>query len=172
MDTAEAKTLWFPLRQARVRGLSGGAMNHPSEEIFLRFVLRWIGTVSLLALFAVVMPYAWMDATHYWLGLGRLPDQPIVGYLARSVSAFYALLGGLLWVISFDLPRHRPTLCYLGVAIMVFGATLTGIDWVEGLPLFWRVWEGPWVMLMGAAIAWCAARIKPHASDGESPSHQ
>ena len=140
-------------------------MNQSHVETFLRFLLRWIGTVSLLALVAVVMPYAWMDATHHWLGLGRLADQPVVGYLARSLSAFYALLGGLMWVISFDLQRHRPTLCYLGSAIMVFGAMLIGIDWVEGLPLFWRVWEGPWVMLMGAAIASCAVRIKPLATD-------
>ena len=84
-------------------------------ESFLRFILRWEGSISLLALFAVVMPYSSMDATHQWLGLGKLPDQPIVGYLARSLSASYALLGGLLWFLSFDVHRHRPTLCFLGV---------------------------------------------------------
>jgi hypothetical protein len=140
-------------------------MNQPPAETFLRVVLRWVGTVSLLAMVAVVMPYSWMDATHQWLGLGRMPDQPIVGYLARSVSAFYALLGGLLWALSFDLQRHRPTLCFLGVAIMIFGAMLIGIDWVEQLPLYWRLWEGPWVMVIGAAIAWPAFRLKPHATD-------
>jgi hypothetical protein len=140
-------------------------MNQPQVERFLRLVLRWVGTVSLLALFAVVMPYAWMDATHQWLGLGRLPDQPIVGYLARSLSAFYALLGGLLWALSFDLQRHRPTLCFLGVSIMVFGAILIGIDWAERLPLYWRVGEGPWVMVIGAAIAWPAFRMKPRPGD-------
>ena len=133
-------------------------------ETLLRFVLRWTGSVALLALVAVVMPYTWMDAAHRWLGLGRLPAEPIVGYLARSVSAFYALLGGLLWVLSFDLPRHRTALCYLGLAMMGFGASLIGIDWAEGLPLLWRVWEGPWVMLIGAAIAWPAYRIKPPAA--------
>lgn len=147
-------------------------MNHARAETFLRFVLRCVGTVSLLALVAVVMPYSWMNATHQWLGLGRLPDQPIVGYLARSLSAFYALLGGLLWALSFDLRRHRPTLCYLGGAIMVFGAMLTGIDWVERLPLYWRGWEGPWVMVIGAAIAWPAFRIKPYAGDTPPVDHQ
>jgi hypothetical protein len=134
-------------------------------ETLLRFILRWVGTVSLTALVAVVMPYSCMDWTHQWLGMGRLPPEPVVGYLARSISAFYALLGGLLWLLSFDLPRHRPTLCYLGIAIIVFGALLTGIDCAEGLPLFWRLWEGPWVMVMGAAIAWCAFRI-PRSRSG------
>jgi hypothetical protein len=135
-------------------------MNQPRAETFLRFVLRWEGTISLLALVAVVMPYSWMDATHQWLGLGRLPDQPVVGYLARSLSAFYALFGALLWALSFDLQRHRPTLCFLGVAIMAFGAMLIGIDWVEGLPPWWRSGEGPVVIAIGAAIAWPAFRLK------------
>jgi hypothetical protein len=139
-------------------------VNQRPVETFLRLVLRAVGTVSLLALVAVVMPYAWMDATHQWLGLGRLPDQPIVGYLARSLSAFYALFGGLLWSLSFDLSRHRPTLCFLGIAIVGFGAMLVGIDWVEGLPFYWRAGEGPWVMIIGAAIAWPAFRIKSRAT--------
>ncbi|MDO8545010.1 MAG: hypothetical protein Q7S40_31585 [Opitutaceae bacterium] len=145
-------------------------MNQSRAESLLRFVLRAIGGVSLLALVAVVMPYSWMDATHRWLGLGKLPSEPIVGYLARSLSAFYALLGGLFWMLSFDLPRHRPTVCFLGVATIGFGAILTGIDWAEGLPRYWKVWEGPWVMFMGAAIAWLAFRIKPRGNEAGGPS--
>ncbi len=140
-------------------------MNQSQVENLLRVVLRVVGSVSLLALVAVVMPYSWMDVTHQWLGLGRLPDQPIVGYLARSLSAFYALLGGLLWALSFDLPRHRPTLIYLGGAIIVFGVLLTGIDWVERLPRYWRIGEGPWVMVMGAAIFWLARLVKPRGTN-------
>ena len=136
-----------------------------SAETFLRLVLRWEGTVSLLALFAVAMPYSTMDAIHRWLGMGPLPAEPIVGYLARSVSAFYALFGALLWLLSFDLRRHRPTLRFLGVATIVLGAILIGIDWVEGLPRFWRLGEGPVVMVVGVAIAWPAFRLEPHANE-------
>jgi hypothetical protein len=53
-----------------------------------------VGTVSALAAFCAVMPYAWMNATHQYLGMGVLSDQPVVGYLTRSTSAFYALFGG------------------------------------------------------------------------------
>ena len=144
-------------------------MNQPRTETFLRIVLRWEGTVSLLALGAVVMPFSWMDAAHQWLGLGRLPDQPVVGYLARSVSALYALVGGLLWALSFDLQRNRPTLCFLGVSIVIFGAMLFGIDWVAGLPVWWRFWEGPIVMIIGTAIAWPAFRLKSGASNPALP---
>jgi len=136
-------------------------MNQPPSEAFLRFVLRVVGTASLFALIAVVMPYTCMDAIHRWLGLGALPDEPIVGYLARSLSAFYALMGGLLWSLSRDLRRHRPTLCFLGVAFMISGAALIGIDYFVGLPRWWWAGEGSFTMLIGAAIAWPAFRMEP-----------
>lgn len=130
-------------------------------EALLRLVLRLEGSVALLALLAVVMPHAWMDATHHWLGLGPLPDAPIVGYLARSLSAFYALFGALLWWLSFDLQRHRSTIGFLAGATIGFGAILLGIDWAEGLPLAWKLFEGPWVMLLGAVIGWLARSLPP-----------
>ena len=67
----------------------------------LQLFLRAIGSVALLAIFAVFMPYSWMKAVHGWLGMGTLPNDPIVGYLARSTSIFYALLGGLFAVKCF-----------------------------------------------------------------------
>lgn len=84
--------------------------------------------------------------------MGQLPDKPVVGYLARSTSALYAILGGLFWTVSFDLERHRLVLCYLGAAITLFGAALLVIDWSEGLPFLWKVWEGPFLMALGLAI--------------------
>ena len=111
-------------------------------ERILTLTLRVIGAASALAAPCALMPYRWMNVIHGWLGLGPLPDAPIVGYLTRSLSAFYALLGGLLWVLSFDVRRHRLALSYLGVAFVGFGLFLFGVGWVEGLPVFWRWWEG------------------------------
>jgi len=126
--------------------------------------LRIIGTVALLALVAVVMPYSWMNVTHKWLGMGRLPPEPIVGYLARSTSAFYALLGGLFWVASFDLHRHKLVLCYLGVVIVIFGAVLLVVDLLEGMPLYWSLTEGPVNMVFGVFILLSAYRLSSESS--------
>jgi hypothetical protein len=127
----------------------------------LKWFLRLIGTSSLLALIFVAAPYAWMDAIHAWLGMGRLPDEPVVGYLARSTSAFYALLGGLLWLVSFDLPRHRQVVIYLGVASISFGVVLLLIDSLEGMPLLWTVWEGPFVFVFGLALLFLGRAVGP-----------
>ena len=129
------------------------------KDRFFRWFLRVVGTVALLAIAAVVMPYAWMNAIHQRLEMGQLPAEPIVGYLARSTSAFYALLGALLWVVSFDLVRHRLILRFLGVAIIVFGMMLLVVDFVEGMPLWWSLWEGPINMAFGTIILILSNRL-------------
>ena len=122
------------------------------QERSFRLFIRAVGTVALLAVIAVVMPYSWMNAVHQWLGMGKLPTEPIVGYLARSTSAFYAILGGLLWVVSFDLRRHRPVLQYLGLVSVLLGITLGVVDFMEGMPLWWRLAEGPINAAVGIII--------------------
>src|SRR5262245_28993059 len=82
----------------------------------LVFLLRFVGVPALFALVAVFMPVSWMVATHRWLGLGEMPTGPVVEYLARSVSAFYAIMGALCLVLTTDLERYRPLVRFLGVA--------------------------------------------------------
>ena len=127
-----------------------------------KLFLRTTGSVALLAVVAVAMPYSWMNAIHESLGMGPLPTEPIVGYLARSTSAFYALFGGLMWVVSFDLARYRAVLCYLGAATLLFGATLLAVDFVEGMPWWWRSFEGPINMAFGVLILAASLR-RPHS---------
>ena len=110
-----------------------------SRDRFLQLFLRVIGAAALLALPCALMPFTWMDQIHRGLGMGQLPDGPIVGYLARSTSLFYALIGGLFWVLSFDLFRHRTVLRYLGTALILFGLFLSGVDFLEGMPLWWSL---------------------------------
>jgi len=70
--------------------------------ILFRYLL---GIGSLFALVPVFMPVSWMAGTHRWLGLGEMPTGPIVEYLARSLSAFYALVGALL---ADDRASYKP----------------------------------------------------------------
>lgn len=124
-----------------------------SRRVFaLRVVLRFVGTTSLLALIFVVAPGSWMASIHAALGMGELPEAPIVWYLARSTSAFYALVGGLFWLLSFDPPRYRSVLIYLGGALCLLGLALALIDWTVGMPSFWKVAEAPYAILVGLAI--------------------
>jgi hypothetical protein len=106
-----------------------------NAEQLLKFVLRLFGSASLSALIFVFVPYAWMDQIHSQLGMDSLPNQPVVGYLARSTSALYALVGGLFWRLSFDPKRYRAILIHLGYSVITLGAILLLVDWLEGTPL-------------------------------------
>jgi hypothetical protein len=139
-----------------------------NAEFLLRFFLRWVGFVAMLAIIAVVMPFSWMDAIHRQLGMGPLPDQPIVGYLARSLSAFYALFGALLWRLSLDVRGNRPLIRFIGMVTVVFGVTLLGIDIAEKMPGFWRNGEGPITIVLGSLLIVAVGRIKDPPSNGQT----
>lgn len=136
-----------------------GAPTTITQDEFVQALLRVIGTAGLLAIPFVMVPYSWMDAIHQRMGMGKLPDAPIVGYLARSTSAFYAILGGLLWTISFHLRRYRLVLGYIGVAIVLFGVAILAVDFGQGMPIWWSLAEGPMNVGFGAVFVWFSWRM-------------
>jgi hypothetical protein len=129
----------------------------------LVILLRLLGVTALFGLLAVVLPESWMAATHRWLGLGEMPTAPVVEYLARSLSAFYALLGALCLVMASDLDRYRPLVRFFGVAFALLGIVVTGVDLVAGMPWWWTAMEGPRALAVGALIYFLA---RPAASKG------
>jgi hypothetical protein len=118
----------------------------------LALVLRVIGVVDLLALAAVVVPGRWLALAHAWLGLGEMPAAPIVGYLARSASVLYALHGGLILFISFDVPRYWPLITFLGACAFAHGAVLVAVDLAEGMPVWWAWVEGLGYLALGTLV--------------------
>ena len=120
--------------------------------------LRLLGGIDLLALIAVVLPWAWMSRINDLCGLGPLPDSRIVGYLARTTSALYALHGALVLFISCDVPRYRPLITFLALAAIIHAAVLLGIDLSVGMPFFWTLLEAPSFTATGLAILWLARR--------------
>jgi len=139
------------------------------ERLYQAFLRALAVVFGFPAFLCVFLPYSWMNAVHQGLGLGELPQDPIVGYLARSASALYAFLLALLWVLSYDLRRHRFVLCCLGAGSMVFGLVVLGIDVYEGMPLAWRLGEGPITIALGAALWALTYRIVPRSGWNADP---
>lgn len=137
-------------------GTLQGVVN--TEGRLLQILLRVGGIMMLLATFAIFMPASWMASSHEWLGMGDFPESPLVDYLTRSISFLYAMHGGLLLIVSGNLQRYRPLLLYLGVATVVGGVLLTGIDLHAGMPTWWTLSEGPPVGLGGILITWLVLR--------------
>jgi hypothetical protein len=124
-------------------------------------VLRVLGVSALFALGAVLMPLSWMAEIHRWLGLGEMPVAPVVEYLARSLSAFYAFAGALCLVAASDLERYRPLVRFLGAAFALIGAALTGIDLSAGMPWWWSAVEGPPTIAVGVLLYFLARPRRP-----------
>src|SRR5688500_16448846 len=88
----------------------------------LATLLRGLGVFDSCAAIAVVAPRAWLAGAHAWLGLGVLPDTPVVNYLIRSASALYALFGLVMVVLSYDVRRYWQLIGFLSWAALVHGA--------------------------------------------------
>ncbi|MFP4140966.1 MAG: hypothetical protein ACOCVI_02380 [Planctomycetota bacterium] len=96
------------------------------QQTAMRALRVWlvVGGVSLLAaLVGVFMPFSWMDAAHRWMDLGPIPSAGIVEYLARALSAMYAMLGGLFLICAADPVRLAAVVTYalISVAAVAIG---------------------------------------------------
>src|SRR5262249_50404868 len=118
----------------------------------LVILLRFVGVTALFALVAVFMPVSWMAATHRWLGLGEMPTAPVVEYLARSLSAFYALMGAICLVLTTDLKHYRPLVRFLGAAFALMSLVALGVDLAAGMRWWWSACEGPGGVVFGALL--------------------
>jgi hypothetical protein len=122
----------------------------PAERRLIWF-LRLTALLLIAAAGAVLLPSTWMNAIHEWLGLGALPDMPMVGYMTRSVSALYACLGAGCWYVSRNVRRYLPLLRFSLPVSFAFALTLIAIDVHEEMPLAWTLGEG--AFLLGWTLA-------------------
>ena len=113
-----------------------------------------MGVSSLLALPFVFVPFSWLNAGHQMLELGELPDEPIVVYMARCLSMFYAVQGVLVLIVVRDLDKYHTLFMVWCRIMMTCGLLLLWIDIDAGLPLHWIFSEGPPVAAGGAVLFW------------------
>jgi hypothetical protein len=123
-------------------------------ELAIAVIFRIVGGAALLATAAILLPFESMNAIHRSTGLGELPDVPIVGYLARSLSLFYAILGAITVFVSTDVRRYAPFVTLLGLVYVVSGLVQLGIDLHSRMPPLWTIGEGPFTMIVGALVLW------------------
>jgi hypothetical protein len=129
-------------------------------ERALKILLRINGFVTLLAVFPVFMPRDWMHEIHTRLNLGQVPITPIFEYMARTLSALYAIHGGLCFVLSSDVRRFGPVITYTAAAQLLFALLVLWIDYKVRLPRLWTAVEAPAVLLMGGLILYLRLRAR------------
>ena len=110
-----------------------------------------------------------MNAIHRYLGMGELPDAPIVSYLARSLSAFYAAVSAIILFVSFDIRRHRSFVLLWAVVFIAIGFILLGFDLAAGMPTSWTLGEGPRAIVVGLIVLWLQQKIPVESDDDHEP---
>jgi hypothetical protein len=131
-----------------------------NTEKILKIILRLSGLLLVTAFIAVFLPYKTMNIIHQYMGLGILPQTPIVDYLARSLSLFYGVHGIITLYISFNLIRFLPILkllCYIGISM---GITLFFIDVHAEMPARWTYAEAPLVISVNLLVYFLAIRLE------------
>ena len=134
-------------------------MNMKPERL-LNLILQINGGVMATALIAVFLSHDQMGAIHEWLGLGNFPEGIIVDYLARSLSAFYAIMGILYLVLARDIRAHATIITFMAWASICFGVASIVIDLQLGFPAWWTWGEGPFIILFGTVILWLQREMK------------
>ena len=130
-----------------------------NKEMGLVLLLRCAAMMMLLALGAVVMPFAWMDIIHRGAGMGPLPDVTIIHYLTRSASALYAGYGALILFLSFDVRRYRSVIMLNALLGMAFGVVMLVLDSAVGMPRHWTACEGPFIIALSAVLLWLSRGV-------------
>ena len=125
--------------------------------------MRLAAVMLLTALIPVVMPFSWMKDIHHALGMGVLPEGPIMGYLTRSLSAMYAMHGALVFFVSLDVRRYLPVVKCLAVLGISFGSGMLALDIMVGMPSSWIAGEGPFIIVLGGVMLWLTGRVQQSA---------
>lgn len=135
------------------------------SELVIVVMMRTMGIGGLLAIPAIFFPYSWMNACHEFMGLGTMPDAPIVGYLARSLSAFYAVVGAITLYVTCDIRRNRSLVKLWAIIVAILGVTLLFIDLAAGMPMSWTCGEGPPAFVIGLVLFWLQSSIKTNSTE-------
>ncbi len=136
-----------------------GADITPAEKS-LRWALRINGAITSLALLAVFMPLDWMKQTNDYLQIGPVPSGALFEYLARTVSAMYAIHGGLCFVLARDVRRFGPVITYVACVEMAFAGVVLWIDWAVHMPRAWVAVEAPTVVAVSGTILFLRIRAR------------
>lgn len=139
-----------------------------NAERWLKLLLLLFGLPPILAIISFLMPTSWMAAVHEWLGMGVLPDKPIVDYLARYASAFSAFYGFLLLLLLTDVRRYAPVITFQAVAIIVLSGLGAIFGWRAGMPAWWIISDVVSCWGFCGGMLWLQTKIPPAENSKQS----
>ena len=83
----------------------------------------------------------------------------MIDYLTHSLSAMYTMHGAVVFFVSLDVRRYLPVVKCLAVLAIMFGIGMIVLDVVVGMPMFWVLCEGPFIVVINGGLLWLAGRV-------------
>ncbi len=123
-----------------------------AADVWLARLLRLNGVILLLGFPAMLLPYSWMNHWNGILGLGDLPDIPLMGYLTRSQPMLYGMTGVFTLIFASDINRYRVCVACWALCSVVTGGCLLAISWYEQMPGSWICFESPYLIPLGLTM--------------------
>ena len=140
-----------------------------NSRFLLAWLLRLAGVTEVLAFVAVMMPRSWMEVSHAWLGMGLMPEGPLIMFMIRQASYTYGMHGVSLWVLASDVVRFRKLVILNGIAYLLAGPIFFWIDYTTGMPWWWTLVDSAGCGFNGLAIL-LLARMLPNTTYHQSPA--
>ncbi|MEY4485181.1 MAG: hypothetical protein RL693_2633 [Verrucomicrobiota bacterium] len=114
--------------------------------------LRFVAIVQMLTFAVVFMPLSWIEVWHHWLGMGVMPDDPVLRYVIRGASYVQGAVGVLIWVMATDVIRYRPLIVTVAVINLASAPVFYLIDAIAGMPRFWCIFDFAYCFLAGGVL--------------------
>jgi hypothetical protein len=117
--------------------------------------LRIIAVVQMLTFAVVLLPVAWLASWHAWLGLGAMPDDPVLRYVIRGAAFAQGGVGVLVWVVATDVVRYRPLVITTAALSLCAAPAYYFIDATAGMPRWWCLFDFAYCVLAGGGLTLC-----------------
>ncbi len=109
-------------------------------------LMRIMGGSMMFSIIAVFMPDSWLKAAVAEVEPG-IPVGPLIEYMARGWSAFYFMLGGLIWMFSTDLTRYLPAIRWVSWCYLLINGTFIG-----ALTWLYATLKNDWAWFFGVIV--------------------
>jgi len=125
--------------------------NHRKENL-AAWLLRLDSVAHILAAVVVFLPQETIAQLHERLGLGVFPDSPIAWYLARGLSAYYAMHGTFVLILSFHIRRYLRLVRLLVRLFAAYGLLMVFVDLQAAMPTWWVIAEPAFILVFSATV--------------------
>jgi hypothetical protein len=101
-----------------------------------------------------------MEASHSWLGMGAMPDGPLIMFMIRQASYVYGMHGVSLWLLASDVKRYRTLILFNGISFSIAAVLFALIDHTAGMPIWWTIGDALGCGGFGIALLWLTYRSR------------